>query len=107
MQIEEAFRDLKNTNNGLGLRHCRSYQKGRLNVALLIAAMATLILWLMGLIAKNKGQQFSFQANTIKKRAVLSTFMLGWQYLKRYGFQIKVKEFELALQQLHQDATLC
>jgi len=24
MQIEEAFRDLKNTRNGLGLRHCRS-----------------------------------------------------------------------------------
>lgn len=33
MQIEY---DLKNTRNGFGLRHCRSYQADRLNVALLI-----------------------------------------------------------------------
>lgn len=32
MQIEETFRDLKNTNNGISLRYCRSYQKGRLNI---------------------------------------------------------------------------
>ena len=54
MQIEEALRDLKNTNNGLSLRHCRSYQKGRLNVALLIAAITHFLLWLIGLVAKQK-----------------------------------------------------
>jgi hypothetical protein len=44
MQIEEAFRDLKNTRNGFGLRHCRSFRVERLNVALLIASLAMLVL---------------------------------------------------------------
>lgn len=38
MQIEEGFRDLKNTKNGFSLRHCRSYTVERLNIALLISA---------------------------------------------------------------------
>ena len=39
-QIEAAFRDLKNTRNGFRLRHGRSVHAPRLNVALLIAAIA-------------------------------------------------------------------
>ncbi len=85
MQIEEAFRDLKNTNNGLSLRHCRSHQKGRLNIALLIAAITHFLLWLIGLVAKQKGVHYSYQANTIKHRNVLSTFSIGCQHLNRHG----------------------
>jgi hypothetical protein len=70
MQIEESFRDLKNTNNGLNLRHCRSYEKGRLNVALLIALITTFILWIAGLSAKIKNVDRTFQANTVKTRDV-------------------------------------
>jgi len=69
MQIEESFRDLKNTNNGLSFRHCRSYQKGRLNVALLIAAITTFLLWLVGLAAKGIMGQVTF---SIIKRLTLS-----------------------------------
>jgi len=77
MQIEEAFRDLKNTNNGLSLRHCRRYQKGRLNIALLIAAISHFLLWLIGWVAKQEGVHYSYQANTTKHRNVLSTFSIG------------------------------
>ena len=52
MQIEEYFRDIKNTKNGFGLRHCRSFNKGRLNIVLLIAAISALLLWMIGLIFK-------------------------------------------------------
>jgi hypothetical protein len=107
MQIEEAFRDLKNTNNGLSLRHCRSYQKGRLNIALLIAAITHFLLWLVGLIAKSKNVHYSFQANTIKKRNVLSTFTIGWQYLRRHGNDIKYTDFKLALKQINRDFIQC
>jgi len=107
MQIEESFRDLKNTNNGLSLRHCRSYQKGRLNVALLIAAITHFLLWLLGLVAKQKNVHHSYQANTIKHRNVLSTFSIGWQYLKRNGYNIQYKSFNLALQQMNEDFLLC
>jgi hypothetical protein len=51
MQIEEAFRDVKNTRNGLGLRHCRSANPERLGVALLIANLSTLVLRLFGIVA--------------------------------------------------------
>ncbi len=107
MQIEESFRDLKNTNNGLSLRHCRSYQKGRLNIALLIAAITHFLLWLIGLIAKQKKLHFSFQANSIKYRNVLSSFSIGWQYIKRNGNRINFADFKLALKQLNNDFIEC
>ena len=107
MQIEEGFRDLKNTNNGLSLRHCRSYTKGRLNMALLIAAIASLLLWLLGLMAKRQNLHYSFQANTVKTRNVLSSFMIGWQYLKRYGNNIKSVYFKQAITDLNRDFCEC
>lgn len=86
MQIEEAFRDLKNTRNGFSLRHCRSFERQQLNVTLLIAAIAAiamLLLWIVGMVAKQQKQHVLFQANTVRHRNVLSTFTIGWQYLKR------------------------
>lgn len=97
MQIEEAFRDLKNTRNGLGLRHCRSFKVDRLNVALLIAALATLILWLLGLAAKSKNLHYSYQSNTEKRRNVLSCFTIGRQVLLRDEAQFTKGELMAAL----------
>ncbi|MCZ6804898.1 MAG: transposase [Proteobacteria bacterium] len=83
MQIEEAFRDLKNTRNGFSLRHCRSFDAQRLNVALLIAAIAMLLLWIIGVMVKQENKHYLYQANTIRHRSVLSTFTIGWQSLRR------------------------
>lgn len=96
MQIEESFRDLKNMRNGLGLRHCRSYQTQRLNIALLIASLAMLVLWLFGTAAKLRHLHYSFQANTEKSRDVLSTFFIGWQAMQREN-KFNKKELALAL----------
>lgn len=83
MQIEQTFRDLKNTRNGFCLRHCRSYQADRLNIALLIASLAMVILWLVGKIAIQRKLHFSYQTNTEKKEKVLSIVFIGWQTLMR------------------------
>jgi hypothetical protein len=96
MQIEEAFRDLKNTRNGFSLRHCRSVDVQRLNVALLIAALAMLLLWIIGLMAKQHQQHYSYQANSIRHRPVLSVFTIGWQTLKRKQ-QFYIADFLRAL----------
>lgn len=96
MQIEEAFRDLKNARNGFRLRQCRSYKLERLNIALLIAALATFALWILGTAAKQKHLHYSFQANTEKQRNVLSNFTIGWQVLQR-GIQFTKKELATAL----------
>ena len=79
MQIEEAFRDIKNTRNGFSLRNCRSYNKNRLDVALLIGAIGMFLLWILGVATKNKNIHRSFQANTIKTKNVLSNFTIGVQ----------------------------
>ena len=98
MQIEQEFRDVKNTRNGFGLRHCRSFKVERLNVALLIAALATLILWLFGTAAKQEKLHYSFQANTLKNRAVLSVFIVGWQVLMRPIIYFSKKQLIAALE---------
>jgi hypothetical protein len=83
MQIEETFRDAKNRRWGFGLRfaHCRT--AARLAMLLLIGALATLVLWLCGLHAQAHGLARSFQANTERRRPVLSTVFLGQQFLNR------------------------
>lgn len=52
MHIEQAFRDLKNTRNGFGLRQSRTFKVERLNILLLIGAVAMLLLWLIGTAVK-------------------------------------------------------
>src|SRR5450759_4665381 len=100
MQIEEAFRDLKNTRNGFSLRHCRSYKLQRLNVALLIAALAMLILWLIGTAAKLRNLHYSFQANTERRWNVLSNFIIGWQILIQDTIRFSKQELLIALESI-------
>ena len=95
MQIEEAFRDLKNTRNGLGLRHCRSYSMKRLSVALLIANLSMLSLWVFGLAARQRKLHYSFQSNTEKKKNVLSNIIIGWQVLQRREIKFYGKDLSL------------
>ena len=83
MQIEESFRDLKNTRNGFGIRHCRSSGKERLDIALLIGGLAMFVLWIIGIAARQKNMQYEFQSNTVKNYDVLSIFSIGWQTVER------------------------
>jgi hypothetical protein len=83
MQIEETFRDMKSHRWGLGLRYCRCRSAKRLQVLLLVAALATLALWLVGLGARALGLSRRFQANTERRRAVLSVVFVGRQLLLR------------------------
>lgn len=81
MQIEESFRDIKSTQFGFGLRYSRSLGVLRLSNLLLIASIATLIAWLMGLCAKSQRLHFSLQTNSIQHRNVLSVFFIGCQII--------------------------
>lgn len=85
MQIEESFRDLKDERWGFGLALARSGSRQRREVLLLIATLATLLLWLIGLAAKAYGWMRHFQANTERRRAVLSIVFLGREVLRHHG----------------------
>ncbi|MCG9695057.1 transposase [Vibrio sp. Isolate22] len=61
MQIEEAFRDLKSTAYGIALRHNRTRCTKRLDILLLIALLAEILMWWNGLIAVQAKWHFDFQ----------------------------------------------
>ncbi len=83
MQIEETFRDLKSPQYGIGLRQSRSRCPKRYDVLLLIAMLAEILLWCIGIAARHLGWQKDFQANSIKHRAVLSVVRLGKEVRRR------------------------
>lgn len=100
MQIEETFRDLKSHRWGFALRYARTRQPKRLEVLLLIGALATLVLWLLGLAASARKWVRHFQANTEPRRSVLSTVFLGRELLRNHRFKITYDELLDALERL-------
>ncbi len=77
MQIEESFRDVKSTRFGLSLELPLTYQVERLQIMLLIAHLALTVAWLMGKATEVTEQHWQYQANTVRKRKVLSTIFIG------------------------------
>jgi len=79
MQIEEAFRNLKSERFGLGFDASRSKQGNRIAVLLLIAALATFILRMIGQAAAKRDIARHCQSNTRRSRPVLSVITLARQ----------------------------
>ena len=80
MQIEETFRDLKNPQWGMGLSSSQTRQPKRLAVLLLIAALLSFALWLIGLAVRESG--YSVQYGSRKKAAsTLSILSLARHWL--------------------------
>ena len=100
MQIEETIRDLKNHRFGFALRYARTKCPERLEALLLVAALATLILWLLGLAATERQWIRHFQANTERRRPVLSTVFLGQELWRNHRFKTKFAELLEALKRL-------
>lgn len=77
MQIEETFRDIKSRNLGLSMDHARTRRASRVNVLMLLASLAHLLSIVAGFVAEACKLDRRFQANTIRKRRVLSVSKLG------------------------------
>ena len=67
---------------------------------LLISALATLILWLLGLAARERQWGRHFQANTERRRNVLSTVFLGQELWRSHRFIVTLAELFDALKRL-------
>lgn len=109
MQIEEDFRDIKSHKYGFGLRYSMSKSAQRIEVLLLIAALACLICWLISLSAKKAKLHLDYQSNSIKHRNVLSVIYLGCQLIRRneeFSFE-SIREAYFSLQELIMEASLC
>jgi len=77
MQIEETFRDAKNHRWGWSLCDTRSRTKKRIEILLLIAAVAYLPQLLIGIAGERRQLHYRHQANTERSRRVISLFVLG------------------------------
>jgi hypothetical protein len=99
MQIEQSFRDMKNSKYGFSFKNTLTRGIGRLNILLLIAAIVTFIVWSVGVLAELKNWHFKCQSNTSKKRT-LSLFYLGTIILKSKYFEVTMSEINLALENI-------
>lgn len=105
MQIEQSFRDTKSLRHGWALQHTRSTSVARLEVLLLIGALAAFVVQIAGRAAYGCGLQRAFQANTVVTRRVLSFFVLGCHVLRR-GYALPRSALCHALQEAEADLTL-
>lgn len=80
MQIEQTFRDIKSVQFGMGLSSSQTYKPKRLTILLLIAALLSFSLWLIGLTARREG--FSIGYGSKKKVATtLSVLSLARHWI--------------------------
>lgn len=79
MQIEELFRDEKNGRFGwsFGVVSVASNDANRAAVLVAIVALGVIAMTLLGLTIEGRKLHGRFQANTIRRRRVLSFFVLG------------------------------
>ena len=100
MQIEQTFRDAKNFRWGWSLRHCGSRSRRRLDILLLVGALGLLAQQLVGQAAENLGLHREHQANTERRRRVLSIFVLGGLVLRAADVRVTSAAILWALSQL-------
>jgi hypothetical protein len=80
MQIEQTFRDLKNAQWGMGLSTSQTRKPRRMAALLLIAALLSFALWLIGLAARASGYSISY-GSRLKARTTLSILSLARSWL--------------------------
>ena len=95
MQIEQTFRDLKNAQWGMSLSEIQTRPPQRLEVLLMLGALISYALWLIGLAAASAGYHINY-GNTKKSGPTLSILTLARHYLTdcvrpqldRHAFQL-------------------
>jgi hypothetical protein len=88
MQIEEGFRDTKNSAFGLGMAKQARIQPDRLRNMLLISALAYLSLWLIGKAVASHPIARQVQVNTSRQGDVYSVIFLARLIIGHTDFRI-------------------
>ena len=103
MQIELAFRDIKNTRAGFALRETRSRSYTRLANLLLVGMLAHFCLWLIGRFAVERDEHYQLQANTERHHKVLSVFFIACQLITYQQLPTTMHWFPNALTLIRRD----
>ncbi len=83
MQIEQSFRDLKSARFGAAFRYSLTRTAERLQILLLIHALATFVAWLAGLSLDPRSYSAYAGMNATRARRHYSPLRLGFEALKR------------------------
>lgn len=94
MQIEQTFRDLKSQRGALGLSSCQTRSAPRMAMLLLIGALATYALWIIGLIMRSERPRIGY-GNPKKSTATLSVVALAMFWLDQQP-HLKITRSEIA-----------
>ncbi|EDU9245398.1 IS4 family transposase [Salmonella enterica] len=89
MQIEQHFRDEKSERFGFGLRASYSRSAGRVLALSLLTTLSTIVLWLVGYHAENKGLHLRYQANSVRTRRVITYLTLAENVLRQSPLILK------------------
>lgn len=100
MQIEENFRDSKSHRVGISLSYAKSTTVERFDILLLISALILYMLWCIGYTAIMKNLQYSLQANTVKKKSVLSVITVAREIIDDHRYSIDLDEYVYVLHHL-------
>lgn len=100
MQIEETFRDTKNHRFGWSLGSVRLSTPQRAAVLLALAALAFLVVTLIGMTVETSGRHRAYQANT-ETRRVLSLLALASVALRRAENLCSLTDFRASLASIH------
>ena len=97
MQTEQTYRDLKSPRFGWSFDHARTQAPRRIEVLLLIAALAMLALLLIGIAAEKTGIGRRYQANTVRHRRVFSiTYLARMLAALRHVDAVKMRDLRAA-----------
>lgn len=83
MQIEQSFRDLKCERYGCAFNHSLTRKRARLEILLLLHALASFVAWLQGLWITQQADTAHCEVRRSNTRAHYSTVRLGWESLRR------------------------
>jgi len=83
MQIEQGFRDLKCDRYGCAFDHSLTRKRARLEILLLLHALASFVTWLHGLWLTGQAQTAHCVTQPNPPRAHYSIVRIGWESLRR------------------------
>lgn len=101
MQIEEAFRDIKSVQYGMGLKLSRTYKTKRMSVLVAISSLAHAFSWILGKAADLERFRKHFQANTERVKKTLSYVFLGMRIFQQVRFSISWRSFKYVWSNLY------
>lgn len=98
MRIEQSFRTLKSHQFGFSFEDTQSQSASRLQMLILIHALALFVLWIAGQIADRRALRPAYESNARRSRTTISIITLGWLALTEQAVQLTASDF---MQSIH------